>query len=245
MKIFLSYTRAKDQFNKVSSFRDRLESELSMRSPGAVVFQDARHLSDGQHFPEELDKALRTSDVFLVLVSPAWLQSEWCRREFSIFTAQATDSGRLHRILPVLWVDTPALSRESLDVVAKTLASINYSDWRDLRYENWDAPQNQRQLGKLAESAIALARSPIPDPTSLPIPTPTYRFKYGVRWTPDGTPICNKCGLPLTRMEWVTHLDGQVKALRCSCSELPIVLMEKGEPVQAPDAMKRMSEDLP
>ena len=128
-----------------------------------------------------------------------------------------------------------------MDVVTKTLANINYADWRDLRYENWDAPENQRQLGKLAESAVALARTPTPDTKALPVPTPTYRFKYGVRWTHDGTPICNKCGLPLTRIEWATHLGVQVKALRCSCSKLPIVLMEKGEPVQASDAMKRMA----
>ena len=49
MNVFLSYTRNKDQFNKVSSFRDRLESEISMRLPGAVVFQDKHHLSGGQH----------------------------------------------------------------------------------------------------------------------------------------------------------------------------------------------------
>jgi len=158
-----------------------------------------------------------------------------------VFTVDATDSARLHRILPVLWVDTPALSAKSLDVVAKTLAHINYSDWRDLRYENWDASANQRQVGKLAECIVALARSPLLEAAPHAI-TLTYRFRYGVRWTRDGTPICNKCGLPLTRIEWATHLNGQVKALRCSCTELPIVLMEKGEPVQAPEAMKRMTE---
>src|SRR5437588_6621387 len=149
MQVFLSYTRNKDQFNKVSSFRERLEQELSMRSPGATVFQDTKNLGGGQHFPEELNTALRQADLFLALVSPAWLHSEWCRREFSIFTVDATNPDRLHRILPVLWVDTPELSLESPDVIAKTMANINYSDWRDLRYENWDAPQNQRQLGKL------------------------------------------------------------------------------------------------
>lgn len=241
MKVFLSYTRNKDQFNKVSSFRDRVEHELSMRSPGSTVFQDKRNCSEGQHFPEELDKALRQADVLLALVSPAWLQSEWCRKEFSVFTVDATDAHRLHRILPVLWVDTPDLSAKSLDVIAKTLANINYSDWRDLRYENWDAAENQRQLGRLAESVIALARSPLSNEVETSVATPSYRFKFGVRWTDDGTPLCNKCGLPLTRVEWATHLNGQVKAFRCSCNELPIVLMERGEPVQAPDAMKQMA----
>jgi TIR domain len=169
MKIFLSYTRKKDQFQKVSSFRERLEHEVEMRSPGSRVFQDTEHLLDGSHFPEVLAAELKGADVLLVLVSPAWLQSEWCRREFSLFTDDATDSTRLHRILPVLWVDTPEMNSRSLDLVARTMANISYSDWRDLRYENWDDSKNQRQVGKLAECAIALLR---PTPGATPHQTP-------------------------------------------------------------------------
>lgn len=156
MNIFLSYTRKKDQFLKVSAFRDRLEVEVEMRSPSSRVFQDKQHLLEGSHFPEVLADELQRSDVLLVLMSPAWLQSEWCRREFSLFTDDATDNARLHRILPVLWVDTPEMSPRALDIVARTMANISYSDWRDLRYEGWEDSKNQRQVGKLAESAIAL-----------------------------------------------------------------------------------------
>lgn len=158
MNIFLSYTRKKDQFLKVSAFRERFEIEVEMRSPGSHVFQDKQHLLDGSHFPEVLAAELQCADVFLALVSPAWLKSEWCRREFSLFTDDATDSSRLHRILPVLWVDTPDMNPRSLDLVARTMANISYSDWRDLRYESWEDSTNQRQLGKLAESAIALLK---------------------------------------------------------------------------------------
>ena len=156
MKIFLSYTSSKDKFMKVTSFRERLESEVNIRSPGSRVFQDTQHLKDGEHFPESIDKELKSSDLLLALVSPAWLESEWCRREFTLFTSDATDTVNLHRILPVLWVDTPQMSTRSMDLIARTIAAINYSDWRDLRYESWDDPRNQRQLGKLAGSALAL-----------------------------------------------------------------------------------------
>jgi hypothetical protein len=156
MNIFLSYTREKDQFQKVSAFRERLAVEVEMRLPGSRVFQDKQHLLEGSHFPEALTAELQRSEVLLVLMSPAWLHSEWCRREFSTFTDDATDNARLHRILPVLWVDTPELNPRSLDLVARTMANISYSDWRDLRYESWEDSKNQRQIGKLAECAIAL-----------------------------------------------------------------------------------------
>lgn len=163
VNIFLSYTRKKDQFQKVTAFRERFELEVEMRVPGSRVFQDTQHMLDGQHFPEVLETELRNADVLLALVSPSWLQSDWCRREFLLFTDDATDNARLHRILPVLWVDTPDMHVRSLDVVARTMAKINYSDWRDLRFESWDDPKNQRQLGKLAESAAALVQA---SPTS-------------------------------------------------------------------------------
>ena len=156
MNIFLSYTRNKDTFQKVSQFRERFELEVDLRAPSSRVFQDKQHLSDGAHFPEAIAQELAKADVFLALVSPAWLQSEWCRKEFALFTDDAINSARLHRILPLLWVDTPELSPRSLDLVARTLANINYSDWRDLRYESWEDPRSQKQIGKLAEGAVML-----------------------------------------------------------------------------------------
>ena len=162
MKVFLSYTRNKDQFLKVSAFRKRLEAEIGIRVPGSQVFQDKHHFQEGDHFPEVLASELRQSDVLLVLLSPAWLQSEWCRREFALFTDDSANTNRLHQILPVLWVDTPEMTAGSVDPVARVLASINYADWRDLRYGSWDDPANQMQVGKLAERAVSLASPVVP-----------------------------------------------------------------------------------
>ena len=244
MNVFLSYTRLKDQFNKVSQFRERLQNELELRDPGSQVFQDKHNLRDGQHFPEEIEAAVHAADVFLALVSPAWLQSEWCRKEFALFTADASDSSRLHRIAPVLWVETPDLRSSSLDLISRTLAVINYSDWRELRYESWDGPSTQRLVGKLAENLVALSRTPAAYTAPASTTTPVYRFKYGVRWTEDGTPLCNRCGVPITSLMWATHFDGQVRALRCSCNKLPIILMQAGEPIHANDAMKEMANHV-
>jgi len=157
MKIFLSYTRTKDLFQKVSAFRERLEAEIGIRVPGSKVFQDKEHIQEGDHFPEVLTTELAKSDILLVLVSPAWLQSEWCRREFALFTDAGANTNRVHRILPVLWVDTPDMHNESHDSVARTLASINYADWRNLRYKSWAA--SQKEIGRLADRAVSLVQA--------------------------------------------------------------------------------------
>jgi len=157
MKVFLSYTRNKDIFQKVSAFREHLEVELAMRSPGSIVFQDTSHIQQGDNFPHLLADELTKSDVLLVLLSPAWLGSDWCRREYALFTQDGLNSDRLQRILPVLWVETPQLVVSSSDAIARTLASINYADWRELRYVSWEDTTNQKAIGKLAERALALA----------------------------------------------------------------------------------------
>lgn len=156
MKTFLSYTRTKDTYNAVTEFRDHLAQELSLVSSDSDVFQDRSHIGPGDNFPAVLEEALRQASVLIVLVSPAWLRSEWCRKEFELFTGERRDAARLNCVLPVLWVDTPALTSPGNDPIATALATIDYADWRDLRHENWTNVEIRRQIANLAERAIAL-----------------------------------------------------------------------------------------
>ena len=160
MQVFLSYTRLKDQFGAISAFYARLENELKQIAPGSTIFFDKTNLVEGKHFPEELKVALARTDVLVPLLSPAWLQSEWCRREFETFTSGCRDLVKLHCILPVLWVATPQVSTQSSDPIAQALAPIHYADWKDLRHESWSNPQNLRQVAKLAEAIANLAAAP-------------------------------------------------------------------------------------
>jgi hypothetical protein len=178
MNVFLSYTRSKDQFGTVSTFCKHFAAELEMRSPGSTVFLDTMNIQDGDHFPEVLAAEVARADVLLVLLSPAWLQSEWCRREFSLFTENRSNQERLHKILPVLWVATPQAVGAPEDPVAQIFASVNHADWRDLRYGDWQSPENKRQVGALAERALALSipapapNKPLPPHRPAPQPTP-------------------------------------------------------------------------
>jgi len=156
MKTFLSYTRTKDTYNAVTEFRDHLAQELSLISSDSDVFQDRSHIGAGDHFPEVLEDAIKQATVLIVLISPAWLESKWCRKEFELFTNAGRDAARLNRVLPVLWVNTPALANPGNDSIATALAKINYADWRDLRHENWSNAELGRQVNKLAERAVAL-----------------------------------------------------------------------------------------
>lgn len=68
-------------------------------------------------------------------------------------------------------------------------------------------------------------------------------LKFGVYWDKGGNPYCPKCKTPTSQTTWATYINRQFRALLCSCSDMPIILMENGEPVQAQEIMKRMAID--
>jgi hypothetical protein len=128
MRAFISYTREKDKFQAVSDFRDRLETELRFYDPEAIVFQDRSGLQAGDNFPERLRDECLKADVLMIYLTPAWLQKEWCRREFELFTNNLTDEKKCRKILPMLTVDTPQVNHGSNDPIARALADIQYMD---------------------------------------------------------------------------------------------------------------------
>jgi len=67
-------------------------------------------------------------------------------------------------------------------------------------------------------------------------------LKYGVYWDKDGNPYCPKCKTPTSTIGWVIHARQHFHGLKCSCSENPFLLVDKGTPIHATDAMKLMSE---
>jgi hypothetical protein len=150
MKAFISYTRDKDHFDEVvSHVRDRLENELRIRDKGSIVFQDTEMIPAGARFPDVITANLADSDVLVVLFSPAWLQSEYCRGEFEAFVGKEVSQGRKPRILPLIWVgNKPAAS--SADPIEIELSPRNSLDWTDLRKRDWRA----KPLSKLLKDTV-------------------------------------------------------------------------------------------
>jgi len=67
-------------------------------------------------------------------------------------------------------------------------------------------------------------------------------LKYGVYWDKAGNPYCPKCKTPTSYVDWVIHASQHFHGLKCSCTDRPFLLMDKGEPIHATEAMKLMSK---
>jgi hypothetical protein len=152
VQVFVSYTWSKNrESSAVNKFTKQFEEALESSFPGAKVFQDTRDLPKGGPLENRLEKALRKSDVLLILVSSAWLDSEWCGWEFDKF--KYTRQEKSPRIVPVFWLDTTVLDEAaSKNSIACELAAIYRANSGDTRSD--DEPVSVREIAELAEQVV-------------------------------------------------------------------------------------------
>jgi hypothetical protein len=85
---------------------------IALRERGADVWQDIEELAPGDNLNEQISAAIRGSDIFLVLISPKSVHSQWVQRELQ--TALATENRT--RVVPIL-VDNTEIPQDIADVL--------------------------------------------------------------------------------------------------------------------------------
>lgn len=113
-RFFLSYAKA-DEDGYVARFFEDLVREVQRQSgvrEGEAGFRDFASMRVGAPWAQDLFDALNTSPTFVALCSPSYFASEFCGREWTMFSARAERYRRLHgtvprTLLPVIWVPAP------------------------------------------------------------------------------------------------------------------------------------------
>ncbi len=79
-------------------------TQLVPRTPGAEPAFIDRRISPGITWSEELLNALGSCHVFVALLSPPYLHSDWCGKEWFAFSArEVVGPAASSAIIPVLW----------------------------------------------------------------------------------------------------------------------------------------------
>lgn len=105
--IFISYSHHDNTThgNWVHQFHNKLLADFRSRSGKKLtIFFDRENLNRGNVLSDRLQGALSASAIFIPILSPAYLSSRWCRREFLHFMQQAGERllvGGSSRIVPV------------------------------------------------------------------------------------------------------------------------------------------------
>ncbi len=143
--------------DRVAKFHELLKRELQQHDPESSVFLDTANMGAGDVFPQVLREEVESADVLVVLLCPAWLKSDWCRKEYTLFSKQEEARNRAPRVLPLLWVETLQLKNPEGDEIAKALSRINYQDFEYLRHFGHDDPKYSQGLAELAKRVVKIA----------------------------------------------------------------------------------------
>jgi hypothetical protein len=153
---FMSYVRFDDQHDdgQLTQFRERLAAEVRVQTGEEFpIFQDRNDIAWGQNWQARIDEALDAVTLLLVVVTPSFFRSPACRAEVERFLARERELARQDLILPVYYVSTPELDdpqQRDADKLASVLASRQFADWRELRFEPFTSPVVRKTLAQLA-----------------------------------------------------------------------------------------------
>lgn len=153
---FLSYVQLNDKHDngRLTELRGRMEYEVQVHTGEPFpIFQDRNDIQWGQQWKERIEEGIDSSTFLIAVITPSYLQSPACRDEFELFLKREKKLRRNDLILPLLYVDTPALSdkkKQETDNVVKEIAKRQWADWRDLRHEPWTTPEVGKRLAKIA-----------------------------------------------------------------------------------------------
>ncbi len=119
IRIFISYRRA-DSRDECSTFKKYLERHYGS------VFLDTDTIPPGANFPEEIRQSIRSSDVVLVVIGPAW-DGGGCVHDEGDFVRQEIEYALDQRkpILPVLIKGTRMPNATELPPTLERLAWLN------------------------------------------------------------------------------------------------------------------------
>ncbi|HEU5428761.1 MAG TPA: toll/interleukin-1 receptor domain-containing protein [Actinocrinis sp.] len=158
---FWSYTHLDNEYDhgRILRLAELIKREYAIRTRQELdIFVDRTHIGWGEDWRERLNVALGGTTFFIPIITPGYLNSAECRRELLMFAGHSTSLGRQELILPILYVDTPALDLEdSRDEVVSLIKRTQREDWRRLRFEAEDSPDHRRAISRIVNRLLEIS----------------------------------------------------------------------------------------
>jgi formylglycine-generating enzyme required for sulfatase activity len=166
---FWSYSSSDDEAagGRLSQLRALLARELQLKigsRPKVHIFQDVSAIPPGARWEKQIREAINDSSFLIPIVTPAYLQSEWCYREMTLFQTRQNLLGRDNLIFPLHYIDVRMLEPTDCynDKFLDVLRECQWSDFCELRLKGPESEDVLRKLGAVANAIRDSLRAPAP-----------------------------------------------------------------------------------
>ena len=152
---FWSYVYADDVADggRIRRLASDLREQYALISGEPVdIFVDHDAIAWGDNWREQIDSSLASILFFVPVITPRYFLSAECRRELQEFARGAERLGLRELVIPLLYVDVPALQEESpKDEALALVTTYQWVDWRELRFADVTSGAYRRAVGGLAQ----------------------------------------------------------------------------------------------
>jgi hypothetical protein len=154
---FWSYAHSDNQSSngRLLALADEIRKEYDILTGDSLhLFMDRDDVEWGDAWRERLDTNLTATTFFIALITPRYLQSPECRKEFIQFTSKAQNLGIAEYLLPILYAPIPELGEDHPDEIAAMVARTQYEDWRQLRLNDPNSEPHRIAVNRLVARLI-------------------------------------------------------------------------------------------
>jgi TPR repeat protein len=184
---FWSYSSSDDESSRgrLSRLRALLAAELQQQIGRAFrvnIFQDVAAIPPGSEWARQIKDAIEASSFVIPIITPAFLQSEWCCKEVETFRSREERLNASGLIFPIHYIDTEHVDGSDLNEchdrgIMDFLRARQWVDFRRLRLRNPEAEEVAIALENLARGIRNELRRPTLRPALSPSAGATTRGK--------------------------------------------------------------------
>ncbi|CAN5834390.1 hypothetical protein BH11PLA1_BH11PLA1_22240 [soil metagenome] len=175
--ICIIYSREDDAtlYDFVKNFSDKLSAAIRSRTGETIAkfVYDHKLLAWGDPWRAVIDEALESSLFLLPMVSPLFLKSDECLREYREFIAIERKRNRRDLILPLLLFASPYVCgkespSDNIADVVKSISDHEWENWIGADALSWGDPQMRKLVANTADRLIKAISKKMPEPSVVP-----------------------------------------------------------------------------
>lgn len=164
LKGFFSYAHVdSDGGRGIDAFLvEEIEKRVTRKLANATfeLWRDTKDLRAGDLFDNEIQYAISSTAIFFVLLTPSWISSDYCLREFSFFEGVERRRGLGPHIVPILWWDSAshgqfAYLNKRQERIYRSLLSRHYVAIDD-DLLSWPAEKRGEALGSIVRATVGI-----------------------------------------------------------------------------------------